>query len=89
MTPDELSELLQLEEYLVVDIPPAEFTELEITIGTRVYTYRPEKQPINGKDGHTNARTQLWPPRAGDCWRKDLLQECSGRGVSVNWHESG
>ncbi|RPB04569.1 hypothetical protein L873DRAFT_1729311 [Choiromyces venosus 120613-1] len=41
MTPDELLRLLLQDEYLVLDIPLEEFTELEKHIGVRAYTYWP------------------------------------------------
>ncbi|CUS10607.1 unnamed protein product [Tuber aestivum] len=41
MTPDELSDLLLQDEYLVLDIPAKAFPELEKLIGTRAYTYWP------------------------------------------------
>ncbi|KAG0636740.1 hypothetical protein HOY80DRAFT_333225 [Tuber brumale] len=41
MTPDELSKILLLDEYQVLDIPQEDFSRLEPHIGTRAYTYRP------------------------------------------------
>ncbi|RPA92011.1 hypothetical protein L873DRAFT_244657 [Choiromyces venosus 120613-1] len=62
MTPDELSELLLLDEYLVLDIPPAEFPELEQVIGRRAYTYRPTVGQLTIKMAtEMNGTVLNWP----------------------------
>ncbi|RPA97053.1 hypothetical protein L873DRAFT_1155599 [Choiromyces venosus 120613-1] len=62
MTPDELSELLLLDEYLVLDIPPAEFPELEQVIGRRAYTYRPAVGQLTIKMAtEMNGTVLNWP----------------------------
>ncbi|RPA94422.1 hypothetical protein L873DRAFT_1846643 [Choiromyces venosus 120613-1] len=49
MMPDELSKLLLEDEYLVLDIPCQDFSELEKVIGRRAYTYRPAIQQLTIK----------------------------------------
>ncbi|KAG0641784.1 hypothetical protein HOY80DRAFT_901934 [Tuber brumale] len=49
MTPDELSDLLLQDEYLVVDITTEEFARLEGLIRARAYTYRPAIEQLTVK----------------------------------------
>ncbi|KAG0634811.1 hypothetical protein HOY80DRAFT_1140393 [Tuber brumale] len=62
MTPDELSDLLLQEEYLVLDIPAEEFRRLQGLIRSRAYNYCPAIEQLALKITTQIHGTTLFPP---------------------------
>ncbi|CUS13833.1 unnamed protein product [Tuber aestivum] len=74
MTPDELSKILLLDEYQVLNIPQEDFAGLEPHIGTRAYTYRAAIGELRIK-----VATQIHGTISG--WAAGLIREGEAAGA--------